>query len=616
MGDLLTQYFLQIMAMQVRDAIEHEITQLSTRLTELKTELNSHSPVAILPPEIFSEIFMQAAGIRPGDAATDGSIPSVRDVTRASHVCRQWRAIALECPALWSCIDLNRPPEWVAELLARAKGAPLRVSMSSRKRNSRDSDARKEWAKVSLGMVLKCLERICELKLVVSPRFSDAQKILKLLDGPAPLLESLIIIDKFSRSRVEEYASSLLSRAENRGLRRLHLRHCDTIAWEGIALRNLTYLKVENHTRYMDLSDFLDALSRMPQLEELVIAGALTPDSKDTSALSFPTQIALPYLRSIQIIRGQATASACLLDSLAIPSLSHLSVALQLESVYETQDADAASHVPLLPAMATKVHTLGKFLTLLVERHPGSTTTISAYPEAYAKDTDADVIGWLDARVPVLQLASYALTDETTFEAFCALFPIDDALTLVLRGSIPSRQAWRSLAERTTLVGELHVLDVHVANSIAERLLEQIHEEPERARAEEPTWHYALPSLRLLSLERVYFDRTERGPGDSRGGTVDRLADCLTQRCENGADIETVCISEARYMTNQDFKGLWRTVRVAGHDDQVDEHLEAGNNPTLEDEMPELDDVEEWTDEEDSDDYSDDESEDEIALYL
>ena len=436
--------------------------------------------------------------------------------------------------------------------------------------------------------------------------------------GPAPLLESLTIIDMFSRSRVEEYASSLLSRAESRGLRRLYLKHCDTVAWEGIALQNLTYLKIENHTRYMDLSDFQGALSRMLQLEELVIAGALTPDSKDTSALSFPTQITLPYLRSVQIIRGHATASACLLDSMAIPSLSHLSVALQLESVYETQDADAASHVPLLPAIAAKVHTLGKFLTLLVERHPGSTTTISGYPEAYAKDTDAEITSWLDARVPVLQLASYGLTDEATFEAFCALFPIDDALTLVLRGSIPSRQAWRSLAERITLVGELHVLDVHVANSIAERLLERIHEEPERARAEEPTWHYALPSLRLLSLERVYFDRTERDSGDSRGGTVDRLADCLVQRHENGANIESVRISEARYMTDQDFKVLWRTIRVAGYDGQVDEHLEAGNNPdpALDDGMPELDDVEELTDEEDSDDYSDDDSEDEIALVL
>ncbi|EPT01838.1 hypothetical protein FOMPIDRAFT_1119418, partial [Fomitopsis schrenkii] len=260
-----------------RDEIEQELTQLSTRVVELKTKLNTYSPIAVLPPEIFSEVLLYAAGIYTDDTTTDNSIPPVRDLTRTSHVCKQWRAIALGCSALWSCIDLHRAPEWVAELLARSKGAPLYVSMTGGQHRQRGPSLRKGWVKETLAMALKSLDRIRELKLVVTPRFSKAKEIVERLDGPAPLLESLSIIDMFSHSLVEEHTGRLLERAESCGLRRLHLKHCDTIAWEKIALSNLTHLKVENHTRYMDLMDLLGALSRMPQLEELVVAGALTP---------------------------------------------------------------------------------------------------------------------------------------------------------------------------------------------------------------------------------------------------------------------------------------------------------------------------------------------------
>lgn len=602
---------------QARNAIEWAIDQLSKCTIELKTTLNLHSPSTALPPEILSEIFMLAAGIHAkGAAAADSNIPTMRDLVRPSHVCKQWRSIALGCPTLWSFIDLRHPPEWVAELLARSKGAPLYVFVTGRKGKSYKSLDAKKWVKETLGMVLMSLERIRDLKLVVTPRLSEAQEVLKLLDGPAPLLEALAIVDMFSRTRVEEQASRLLRRAESRGLRRLHLKHCDTVSWEHIVLHNLTHLKVENHTRYMGLTEFLGALSRMPRLEELVVAGALTPGPGNTPALLFPTQIALPRLRSIQLLRGYVTASAHLLNNLATPSLSHMTVALQQETVYETHEADAAAHVALLPAMAAKVPTLSKFLTLSIERLVGGNTAISAYREAYAKDTDEDIPGWLDGHAPVLQLTSHALTDDAVFEAFCALFPVEDILSLVLQGGIPSQQAWQSLVERTTLVRELHVLNVYAGNSIPERLLERIQEEPERI-GEEPTWHYALPGLRLLTLERVHFDEGGRSSGDSQTSTVDRLADCLVQRFKNGAEIESVRIKEARYMTERDFKVLWRTVRVAGYDGelrQLDGQLEGDENPELEGEIPQLDEV--YVDESTEEEDSDDDLEDEEFLYL
>ncbi|KAI0736550.1 hypothetical protein C8Q72DRAFT_800330 [Fomitopsis betulina] len=595
---------------QPKDAIERELMQLSTRMVELKTALNSYSPIAVLPPEIFSEIFMHAAGIYTEDAA---SIPAVHDLTRTSHVCKQWRAIALGCPALWSCIDLHRPLEWVAELLARSKEAPLYVSMAGRQRKLRGSSARQRWSQDTLEMALMSLERIRALKLVVTPSFSTAKEILELLDAPAPQLESLTIIDMFSRSRVEEHTGRLLARAEICGLRRLHLKQCDTIAWEKIALGNLTHLKIENHTSYMDLVDLLGALSRMPQLEELVVAGALTPDAKDT----FPTQIALSRLRGFQSLRGFAMDNACLLNSLVTPSLTRLSVAL--ESEYETQDVDAVSHASLLTTMAAKVPTLGRLLTLCIERLTGGNACISAYCEAYDGGTGADIRGWLDAHIPALQLNSQALADDTPFGDFCAFFPIKDTVSLVLRGGIPSSQSWRSLAECTTLADELHIVDVYSANPIAERLLERVR--AESAEHSSAACHYALPSLRLLTLQRVHLNDTMR-VGKLQIGTMDNLVDSLIERYENGVEVEGVHVSEPRYMTDRDFETLRQVVRFATCDGGLRRDFE---NPVPSFEMPELDDIEEssdgdgayeeddWEDEEDGW-YDDPSAEDDLVF--
>ncbi|KAF8870621.1 hypothetical protein BD779DRAFT_520592 [Infundibulicybe gibba] len=61
---------------------------------------NQFIPVARLPPEILSRIFVFTTQmVRPEDWTDAARI--------ISHVCRRWREIALDCPKLWSHIILN-----------------------------------------------------------------------------------------------------------------------------------------------------------------------------------------------------------------------------------------------------------------------------------------------------------------------------------------------------------------------------------------------------------------------------------------------------------------------------------------------------------------------------
>ncbi|KAJ2923790.1 hypothetical protein H1R20_g13306, partial [Candolleomyces eurysporus] len=108
-----------------------------------------------LPPEILSNIFMFCqANSKRGDPNTAFN----RDWIRVSHVCRQWRDVALGCPDLWSTIQLDESQEkyltsWYASQLERAENYPLAIEASI------------EWipSQETIGWVVSLLPRITSL---------------------------------------------------------------------------------------------------------------------------------------------------------------------------------------------------------------------------------------------------------------------------------------------------------------------------------------------------------------------------------------------------------------------------------------------------------------------
>ena len=94
---------------------------IDAKIQSLRLDRNALAPVSSLPPEIFATIFFFLC-LRGGDSG--------HNLARIylSHVCHQWREIALNQSLLWSHVDFTALTlAGAAEILARAKSAPLHL---------------------------------------------------------------------------------------------------------------------------------------------------------------------------------------------------------------------------------------------------------------------------------------------------------------------------------------------------------------------------------------------------------------------------------------------------------------------------------------------------------
>ena len=111
----------------LQQAIDTEIKSLegSIKSSEvLKLRRNALQPISSLPPEIFAAIFSYLC--LPGIPSLGGKPARNLARLRVSHVCHQWREIALNQPQLWSHINFNTVSlAGATEILVRAKSVPL-----------------------------------------------------------------------------------------------------------------------------------------------------------------------------------------------------------------------------------------------------------------------------------------------------------------------------------------------------------------------------------------------------------------------------------------------------------------------------------------------------------
>ncbi|KAJ7262111.1 hypothetical protein C8J57DRAFT_1719663 [Mycena rebaudengoi] len=97
--------------------IEEDISRLRIQLQKLQVkhdEAAEHltrttgvfSPLRILPPEILCQIFLKTLS-SPRNETSWGRFDVEDSPWVLGHVCSRWRAIARECPALWSQVTIN-----------------------------------------------------------------------------------------------------------------------------------------------------------------------------------------------------------------------------------------------------------------------------------------------------------------------------------------------------------------------------------------------------------------------------------------------------------------------------------------------------------------------------
>ncbi|TFK68832.1 hypothetical protein BDN72DRAFT_878786 [Pluteus cervinus] len=276
-----------------RNRIDEDIQKLQNRILELLSARNRLAPVAQLPYEILTKVFL---------LTRDCHIPPFGWTSlTVSWVCRHWRAVTLNCRPLWSIIDYPSP-SWAEGFLERSGKARLRVYLPQMKPRGL----------ASIPFLLESLPRIaildlgaCEGSYVCGSEW----------DAPAPALKQLIL-EKFTLPN-KIFSGSYPS------LRSLSLTAC-VANWTQIPaslhLVDLHIIKPSTRISAVNLPFVLQCLPKLETLEldQVLLVDGITPNSQP--------RISLGSLTALNIQREATSSIIALFHRLSIPPSAQLSL--------------------------------------------------------------------------------------------------------------------------------------------------------------------------------------------------------------------------------------------------------------------------------------------------
>ncbi|KAI0042296.1 hypothetical protein FA95DRAFT_1637405 [Auriscalpium vulgare] len=184
------------------EALDTEILKFEKMRRLLREVRNRHEPTSRshLPNEVLIRIFFFCSDIRPGVDEEDQqrgfmqewscleSCPHhVRHWFIVSHVCRQWRWVALTKPALWSTISISWGPLWIREAARRAQTSESLILHPG----VGPFEYRLPAAPRHVKAVNDVLERVSELHIELESHNISA---LNIFGAPAPRLEKLNVV--------------------------------------------------------------------------------------------------------------------------------------------------------------------------------------------------------------------------------------------------------------------------------------------------------------------------------------------------------------------------------------------------------------------------------------
>ena len=299
-----------------RQAIDAQIKSLEDEdsIRALRLQRNALAPISSLPPEIFATIFSflphMLSSIKPRKMLDPLAW------LRYSHVCHQWREIALNQPLLWCRVNFtNISLVGAAQILARAKMAPLHLEA----RGLGD-----HWDDNQFGAFQDELQfrvsRIRHFLILANP-----QRLRKALEGlvsPALTLESLSLSSEAKQPRT--VVPETLFGGTTPRLSRLELSNCN-ISWESSLLKGLRCLEIRSpaaNTR-PSLPVWLGALNEMQQLKRLTLYSA-SPIAPPIP-VEVERTVTLPFFTHLDI-SSSAKNCALVLAHLDLPALTWLCV--------------------------------------------------------------------------------------------------------------------------------------------------------------------------------------------------------------------------------------------------------------------------------------------------
>jgi hypothetical protein len=287
------------------------------RLTlSLLTRRNTLVPISVLPPELLARIFRYYAHGEPVGFHGLGWIA-------VTHVCQQWRQVALDDSSLWARVSsFALGTKWIAETLVRARNAPLVIDLLGTP------------SPEILAMFPKHISHIRELRLPGLSLF-HSPGVREICGSEAPELEEFELgLSNASPVTFDQIAGKTLFQGRTPKLRTLRLAQI-CIPWSLIPRGQLTRLEIILYRSIPnvdvsrgDLNQLVDLLMNSPQLEVLAIDYCLPTVH---SLVPFGEPIRLPRLSRL-CLGGPTPRVTDLLRRLTIPS----SATLHLHCISET----------------------------------------------------------------------------------------------------------------------------------------------------------------------------------------------------------------------------------------------------------------------------------------
>ena len=507
----------------LEQAIDAEIKTFEESIRALKLRRNALQPISYFPPEIFAAIFSFLS--LPGIPSLGGTPALNLTRFRISHVCHQWREIALNQPQLWSYVDFNAVSlAGAAEILVRAKSVPLYMEIRTSSRDYR------------FGLFLKeaqaHLPQIRHLSIGAESFGLIHGQLENALVSPAPTLEYLSLF--FHDDENRRLAGRLvipdlpvihaLFGGSTPRLSCLKLRNCN-IGWDSPLFKGLRYLEIlkPHEMARPTLAVWLDTLGEIPQLRTLTLRSA------SPVAAHFPFDVkrtvTLPSLTHLDI---SASLPDCALASahLDLPALT----SLRLTAI--DPPTNASSVQQCLPYVVRHVNGPqdDQPLQSVLIRNRDYYLELLAWPVPDIDTLVHDPPSFLGVTLPTRVKLSFRSEDDDhhkIFEIMMTTLPLDGLLTLVAvdlqeqskySQDLTMQQFWLPLSPNLPVLRRVRLGDMSSPGFI-QALLE------DDGGCENPLF----PSLTALALHASFFDDWPL-----------RLCDTLMKRVEQRVPLETL----------------------------------------------------------------------------
>ena len=499
-----------------QQAIDAKIKSLEESIQALKYHRNGLAPISSLSTEvttlIFSFLHTTSSVFKPYKKPD----PDPLAWLRVTHVCHQWREIALNQPSFWSHIDFNNlSSAGITEILARGKTAPLYLEANFI--GSKWDDPQLIRFNAFQEKVPACVSRICHLHF--SADIYQFPEALEGLVSPAPTLE-LLSLDCSGQNCLEPaVVPETLFGGITPRLSCLEIRQYG-ISWTSPLLRSLKYLKMRTTPVDPSLSVWLDALDEMPQLEMLTLQWA-SPAADDGDPFPFDvkrtaTLPSLTHFDTAQTIRNCAFALA----HLDLPALTCLSV----KTCYHHQDNSYVQDV--FPYIAQHSHGSqdNQPLQSMLIRGKWTGVDILAWPTPNI-DVEVQRSTLLAATPPRVVLSlwsdgnSCVNNPSEVLGTAMRTVPLDGLVTLIIQDyqSSPFEQPWLPNLPKFPLLQHMRLTSI-----VATRFIEWL--KADNGGREDPL----LPSLKELVIVDAHLHED---------WTL-RLCEALMKRVEQGVPLE------------------------------------------------------------------------------